>query len=130
MSRLLLDTHLVLWAAGEPSRLPSTASKLMIDRNNTLAFSPVAIWEVAIKAARSRPGFTLSASRLRRLLLAAGYEEICITGEHAAAVALLPLLHKDPFDRMLIAQARVEGCPLLTVDAMMAQYGAPVTLVT
>ncbi len=129
MSLLLLDTHLVLWAAAEPARLPALARAQMADRVNALAFSAVAIWEVSIKAARPRPGFAVQPGRLRRLLLATGYREVAVTGEHAAEVARLPPLHRDPFDRIMIAQARVEGAALLTVDAAMARYGEPVRMI-
>lgn len=129
MALLLLDTHLVLWAAGEPERLPAKARALMADPGHALAFSAVAVWEVAIKAARGRPGFAVRPGRFRRLLLAAGYREIAVSGEHAVAVADLPPIHKDPFDRVLVAQARVEGATLLTADATVARYGDPVALV-
>lgn len=129
MRLLLLDTHLVLWAAAEPARLPTRARALLEADDADLSFSAVAIWEVAIKTGRQRPGFAVSPARLRGRLMAAGYREIAVTGEHAAEVAALPPLHRDPFDRMLIAQARVEGALLLTVDRVMASYGAPVSWV-
>lgn len=128
MSLTLLDTHLILWGAAEPHRLPRSARACMEDPARQLAFSVVAIWEVSIKLTRRRPGFAFDPARLRRLLLGNGYREIDITGEHALAVRDLPALHGDPFDRILIAQARVEGASLLTVDAAMARYGAPVEL--
>lgn len=129
MSLLLLDTHILLWAAATPERLPEAARTRMAAPGNALAFSAVAIWEVAIKTARHRTDFAVPPERLRRLLLAAGYREIAVTGEHAAALAQLPPLHRDPFDRMLIVQARIEGAIVLTADAAMARYGEPVTLV-
>ena len=101
----------------------------MEDPRQALAFSVVAIWEVTIKLTRRRPGFSFDPARLRRLLIASGYREINITGEHALAVRDLPPVHGDAFDRILIAQARVEGARLLTVDAAMARYGAPVEFV-
>ncbi|MBX9701588.1 MAG: type II toxin-antitoxin system VapC family toxin [Acetobacteraceae bacterium] len=126
---VLLDTHLILWGAAEPHRLPAAARARIEDPATHLAFSVVAIWEVSIKLARRRPGFLFDPARLRTLLLANGYREIDITGAHALAVRDLPRVHGDPFDRILIAQARVEGATLLTVDAAMARYGAPVELV-
>ena len=127
--RLLLDTHLLLWAADfEPrkSSLSPTALLLIRDTANTLCFSPASIWEVAIKHALKRPDFQADPNTLRRSLLDNTYVELPITSEHAARVALLPPIHKDPFDRLLIAQAAAEGITLLTVDARMAEYGGPI----
>jgi PIN domain nuclease of toxin-antitoxin system len=128
--KLLLDTHLLLWAAEfEPDRksgLSATALLLIRDTANTLCFSPASIWEVAIKSALKRSDFRVDASSLRRSLLDNAYVELPITSEHAARVGLLPPIHKDPFDRLLIAQAAAEGVTLLTVDATMAEYGGPI----
>ena len=125
---LLLDTHLLIWAARYPERLPEDARDRIADTANTPAFSSASIWEVAIKAARGRETFRVDAALLRRGLLAAGYREMAVTGEHAIAVGRLPPLHKDPFDRILIAQAEVEGATLLTADATVARYAGPVRL--
>jgi PIN domain nuclease of toxin-antitoxin system len=128
--KLLLDTHLLLWSAefepGQKTGLSSTALRLIRDEANTLYFSPASIWEVAIKNAQGRPDFRADPHALRRSLLDNAYVELPITGEHAAGVALLPPIHKDPFDRLLIAQAAAEGVTLLTVDAAMAEYGGPI----
>jgi PIN domain nuclease of toxin-antitoxin system len=124
--RLLLDTHLLLWAAGPSPRLPTQARRMIDDRDNELLFSVVSLWEVAIKSARGRDDFQVDARLLRRTLLNNGYEELAVTGEHAVAVADLPPLHRDPFDRMLVAQSIVEGITLLTSDPRVAQYSAPV----
>jgi PIN domain nuclease of toxin-antitoxin system len=126
---LLLDTHLLLWAAYTPDKLSDTARQLMADEGNELWFSAASIWEVAIKHSLGRPDFQADPHVLRRGLLDNGYVELPITSEHAAAVEGLPSLHRDPFDRMLVAQALAEGVTLLTVDAMVAQYPAPVRLV-
>lgn len=126
---LLLDTHLVLWAAYQPDRLgPATAATLN-DGSNTLMVSAASIWEVAIKAGLGRPDFTVDANVLRRALVENGYRELPISSAHAAAVNGLPGLHRDPFDRLLVAQARVEGITLLTSDEQVAAYGDPVRLV-
>ncbi|MGZ3304592.1 MAG: type II toxin-antitoxin system VapC family toxin [Asticcacaulis sp.] len=127
--KLLLDTHLLLWAAGLPERLPAGALLLMEDPGNTLVFSAASLWEIAIKSSLGRADFEVDARLLRRGLLDNGYEELPITGAHAAAVANLPDLHKDPFDRMLVSQSQVEGIVLLTSDAMVAQYPGPIRLV-
>ena len=124
--RLLLDTHLLLWAAGPSPRLSSRARRLIEDPDNELLASAASLWEIAIKSALRRPNFPVDASLLRRNLLNNGYEELAVTGEHAVAVANLPPLHRDPFDRMLVAQSIVEGIMLLTSDPLVAQYSAPV----
>ena len=126
---LLVDTHLLLWAALEPEKLPAVAHALMADESNPLWFSAASIWEVAIKNSLGREDFRVDPRLLRRGLLDNGYVELPVTGEHAAAVAQLPPLHRDPFDRLLLAQATTEGVTLLTADATLAQYAAPVRLV-
>jgi len=127
--RLLIDTHLLLWAAAEPDRLPVEAARLIEDEENALGFSAASIWEVAIKAGLGRADFTADAGLLRRGLMDNGYVEVAITGAHAAAVAGLPPLHRDPFDRMLVAQAQVEGVCLLTADPVLAGYPVAVRVV-
>ena len=124
--RLLLDTHLLLWAAGSPERLPSVARELLDAPENTPIFSSASLWEVAIKSGLGRRDFRIDARLLRRGLLDNGYDELPITGEHAVALDGLPPIHTDPFDRMLIAQSMVEGITLLTADPLIAQYPAPI----
>lgn len=123
--KLLLDTHLLLWAAAGVG-LSAKASSMIHDPTNTLVFSPASIWEVAIKNGLGREDFHADPHLLRRGLLDNGYEELPITSEHAAAVAGLPDLHRDPFDRILIAQALVEGLALLTSDSQIAAYPGPI----
>jgi len=122
--KLLLDTHLLLWAVGPDERLSATARQLIGDPDNEVWFSTVSIWEVAIKHGRGR--VEVDPRLLRRGLLDNLYCELSVTGEHAVAIANLPLLHRDPFDRMLVAQSLVEGITLLTSDPLVAQYPAPV----
>ncbi|MBA3486572.1 MAG: type II toxin-antitoxin system VapC family toxin [Lysobacter sp.] len=124
--KLLLDTHLLLWAAGEPGRLSAAARALMDDPDNELLFSAASLWEVAIKHGLGREDFQVDARLLRRGLLDNGYQELPIASEHAVAIDGLPTIHKDPFDRLLVAQAMVEGITLLTVDPLVAQYPGPV----
>jgi PIN domain nuclease of toxin-antitoxin system len=124
--KLLLDTHLLLWAAGQPSRLSRAAHKLMNDSRNELIFSAANLWEIAIKRRLGRSDFQVEPRLLRRGLLDNGYTELAIGGDHTIALDGLPPLHKDPFDRILIAQAMVEGITLLTADPLVAQYPAPV----
>jgi PIN domain nuclease of toxin-antitoxin system len=122
--RFLLDTHLLLWATGHSRRLPAPARDLLEDPANEFCYSVASLWEVAIKQARRRSDFDVDPGLLRRTLLNSGYDELPITGEHAVIVAGLPLLHRDPFDRMLIAQSLAEGITLLTSDRRVAQYPA------
>lgn len=125
----LLDTHLLLWAAYEPQQLSQETSSIIEDYNHTLVFSAASIWEVAIKSSLARNDFDVDVRVLRRALLEAQYQELHITSAHTVEVADLPSHHKDPFDRLLFAQARVEGITLLTSDRLVAQYGQPVRLV-
>ena len=124
--KLLLDTQLLLWAAGQPERLPVAARAVIDDVRNKPMFSAASLWEVAIKSGLGRDDFRVDARLLRRGLLANGYDELAITGEHAVAVVALPPIHKDPFDRLLVAQSAVEGILLLTTDTLVAQYPGPV----
>src|SRR5437660_5086396 len=124
--KLLLDTHLLLWAAGQPDKLSPTARNLIDNPENEPLFSAASLWEVAIKRGIGRDDFQVDPRLLRRGLLDNGYEELAVTGAHAVALDTLPPLHKDPFDRLLIAQALVEGITLVTTDALVAHYPAPV----
>jgi PIN domain nuclease of toxin-antitoxin system len=129
VSFFLLDTHLLLWAAGPAERLSRDARSLIEDEANVLGFSVASIWEVAIKTGRGRGGFVTDPSRLRRYLLDEGYRELAITSDHVIAAGRLPPLHQDPFDRLLVGQADVEGATLLTVDAAVARYAGSIRLV-
>jgi PIN domain nuclease of toxin-antitoxin system len=123
---LLLDTHLLLWVISQSGRLSQPARQPIGEPDNELVFSTASIWKVAIKHGRGRDDFKVDPRVLRRGLLDNFYRELPVTGEHAVAVANLPPLHKDPFDRMLVAQSVVEGIVLLTTDPVVAQYPAPV----
>lgn len=120
---LLLDTHILLWAAGQPERLAPRARERLLDPVNSLAFSSASLWEIVIKRGLGRSDFNVDPRRLWRLLLANGYRELSVTTEHTLAIGDLPDLHRDPFDRILIAQARVEGLLLLTADEAVGRYG-------
>ncbi len=124
--KLLLDTHLLLWAANEPKRLPKAARALIEDLGNDLLFSAASMWEITIKGSLGRKDFQVNARLLRRGLLDNGYSELPITSEHAINVDHLPATHKDPFDRILVAQATVEGITLLTNDRKLANYPGPI----
>lgn len=124
--KILLDTHLLLWAAGQPGRLSTRARKLISDPHNQPVFSSASLWEIAIKSGLGRADFQVNARMLRRELLDNGYTELPITGEHVVAAAELPAIHRDPFDRLLVAQAMVEGITLLSADPVVAEYKGPV----
>ncbi len=122
----LLDTHLLLWAAGLPDRLPLEVRELLADPATEPAYSAASLWEVAIKSGLGRTDFSVDPRLLRRGLLENGYTELPVTGTHAVAVDLLPEIHKDPFDRILIAQAQVEGITLWTMDEVVGRYPGPI----
>ena len=124
--KFLLDTHLLLWAAGEPKRLSKAVRSLLEDAHNELLFSAASLWEVAIKSALRRKDFRVEVRLLRRGLLDNGYSELPIVSDHVVAIESLPPIHKDPFDRVLVAQATVEGITLLTNDPAVAQYPGPI----
>ena len=127
--KLLLDTHVLLWAAGSPERLSAKAQALLEDPQNELLFSAASLWEIAIKSGLGRSDFQVDARVLRRGLLDNGYQELAIFSEHAVYIDNLPPIHKDPFDRILVAQASFEGITLLTADTLVAQYPGPVRLI-
>lgn len=124
--RLLLDTHLVLWAVGLPERLSKELSDLLRDPDHVPVFSAASIWEVAIKHGLGRTDFKVDCNALRRRLTEHGWEELPITARHAAEIGNLPAIHRDPFDRMLVAQAIVERMPFWTADRQVANYPGPV----
>jgi PIN domain nuclease of toxin-antitoxin system len=127
--RLLLDTQLLLWAAGDPAKFSAETRHLLEDPENQLIFSPVSLWEIALKQTLGRRDLRVDIRMLRRGMLDNGYLELPITGAHAIAMESLPPLHSDPFDRMLVAQARSEGASLLTADPLVAQYHGSVRMV-
>lgn len=126
--KFLLDTHVLLWAAGASRRLPADGRALLEDPENEVVFSAASLWEVAIKRGIRREEFSADPRLLRRGLLENDYVELPVTSAHAAAVDLLPPIHRDPFDRILIAQAQIEGLTLLTADEVVARYPGPIQL--
>ena len=127
---LLLDTQLLLWAAATPERLSKEASDLIRNRENRLYFSAVSIWEIAIKRGLGQADFRVDPALLRRGLVENGYDELPMTSTHAIEIGHLPAIHRDPFDRMLVAQAGSEGLLLLTSDAVVARYPGPIQLIS
>jgi PIN domain nuclease of toxin-antitoxin system len=120
--KLLLDTHIAIWAATNPGRLSGEARASIENLENELFFSAASIWEVAIKRISSRGESLPDHRMLRRNLLENDYRELSITSEHAVAIDTLPGIHKDPFDRILIAQAIVEALTFVTADRTVAKY--------
>lgn len=126
---LLVDTHIVLWSANESPDLPQAARSLIEGTETVPCFSAASIWEVAIKLARSKPGFSVNPRSLRAGLLQNGWREIPVTGEHAAATLDLPAIHKDPFDRLIVVQAVHENLVLMTSDRILARYPGNILMV-
>lgn len=124
--KILADTHILLWASDHPQRLSKAARLLLSDVENDLLFSPMSIWEVAVKGALGRKDFQFDPRVLRRNLLDNSYLELPLTSDHVLAVQGLPSIHNDPIDRLLIAQATVEGILLLTADRQIAKYPGPI----
>lgn len=122
----LLDTQVLLWAAGVPDRLPADARALIEDPATALLYSAASLWEVTIKNGLGRADFSVDPRLLRRGLLENGYTELAVTGAHAVAADMLPPIHKDPFDRLLVAQAQIEGVTLITADEVVGRYPGPI----
>lgn len=127
--RFLLDTHVLAWALGERRKLAKAVLEQLADPDHDVFFSAVSIWEIAIKSALSRGGFSLSPRLIADAAVATGFQRLPVTVEHALAIHDLPALHGDPFDRMLVAQSRCEGLHLLTRDAALGGYGDWVRLI-
>lgn len=123
---VIADTHVLLWVAEAPERLSDAAQDLLTAEATTPLFSVVSLWEISIMRAQDRADFQIDPHRFRRQLLGNDWRELPISSEHAILAGSLPALHKDPFDRMLLAQAIVEGARLLTMDRQLKRYGAPV----
>ena len=124
--RLLLDTHVLLWSLAASRKLPPAARRLLVDPRNTILYSAASVWEIAIKSALARKDFRVDLPQLLRAAGATGFIELTVTSAHAARVATLPDLHRDPFDRLLIAQALTESAVLITNDARLGQYGGEI----
>ena len=120
--KLLIDTHLLLWAAA--GTLPEKAIPYFANEENQLFFSSASIWEVVIKKGLNRPDFQIDPATLYWGLLDNGYTELVITSRHTLLVDDLPSIHKDPFDRILIAQAIAEEVLLLSSDKAVSQYSS------
>lgn len=128
--RLLLDTHILIWALSDPSRLSPAARDLLEDTGNDIFFSAASIWEIAIKARLGRLTFNHRPGHVTRTALATGFEELPIRSDAAEKVEELPLLHRDPFDRLLVAQALCGPLRLVTADTQIVPYTDLVMLVS
>jgi PIN domain nuclease of toxin-antitoxin system len=120
--RLLVDTQVLLWAAAEPERLPPSFRERLESPANEVLFSAASIWELAIKMQIGRFSLAVQPEEIARTAVERGFEELPVMAVHAAGVRHLPLHHRDPFDRLLIAQAVHEPARLLTADRMLAKY--------
>jgi PIN domain nuclease of toxin-antitoxin system len=127
--RLLLDTHVALWALTDNRKLSRKARALIQDPQNDIYFSAATIWEIAIKHALARKDMPVSAAEAQKYFIAAGYIELPFHAHHAAAVESLPGHHADPFDRILVAQAQHEPMKLLTHDRQLIAYGQSIEFV-
>ena len=124
--RLLLDTHVLLWSVAASRRLPPDARDLLVDPRNTILYSAASVWEIAIKRALGRKDFRVDVAQLLQAAGDTGFIELPVTSAHAARVATLPDLHRDPFDRLLIAQILTESAVLITNDAQLGPYSGQV----
>ena len=124
--KFLLDTHFILWLPIGGSGLSRAALKLIRDPGNEFSFSVLSLWEIALKRSRYGGAFGFDPREIRRQMIDNGYEELAVEAAHVLAVDALAPIHKDPFDRLLIAQAIIEGITLLTVDATVARYPGPI----
>ena len=127
--RLLLDTHLLLWAVARSERLSPEARLLIEDPRNDVQYSAASVWEIAIKSTLRRKDFRVDLSLLHSAFSVIGLTELPVRAEHAIGVTHLPPIHRDPFDRLLVAQSVVEPLVLLTNDAVLARYGQVVRVV-
>jgi PIN domain nuclease of toxin-antitoxin system len=124
--RLLLDTHVLLWALMAPQRLLPGLRQVLVDPAHEVLFSAASIWEIAIRRGLDRPAFAFEPADIAAAARAVPFAELPVCAGHAAAVRTLPALHADPFDRLLIAQATAEGALLVSDDSAVLRYPAPV----
>ena len=122
----LVDTHVLIWLAVDSPRLSDVVRDLLSDPDNHIFFSAISIFEIAVKERLSKRGFDVEANVIRRMMIENDFAELSVTGLHAAHVATLPLVHRDPFDRLLVAQAMMEGLTLMTADEQIARYPGPI----
>jgi PIN domain nuclease of toxin-antitoxin system len=122
----LVDTHVLIWLAVDSPRLNRQTRDLLSDPDNEIFFSAISIFEIAIKQRLGKVDFHVEPVAIRRMMIEKGYFELIVNGLHAASVGAMPLIHRNPFDRLLVAQANVEGITLLTADEQVARYPGPI----
>ncbi|OHV83761.1 type II toxin-antitoxin system VapC family toxin [Rhizobium sp. LCM 4573] len=127
--KVLLDSHLLVWLVGASYRLPLDAREIIENPDHEIFFSSASIWELSIKYSSGKIGLELPPRMLYRVLIESDFQELAVTATHALEVELLQPIHKDPFDRILVAQSMSEGMLLLTSDETIAQYNGPIRLV-
>lgn len=127
--KLLLDTHVALWAIADDPRLDATARKLILDPANEVTVSAATVWEIAIKHSLNKGDMPLSGADALGYFRDAGYRLLPITPQHAVAVEDLPPINRDPFDRLIVAQALLEPLRLLTHDGTLARYSDTIILI-
>jgi PIN domain nuclease of toxin-antitoxin system len=127
--RLLLDTHVLLWAVSDPVRLGPATRDILEDPDNEVLFSAASIWEIAIKARLGRADFPLRPEQVAREARITGFLELPVSADVAAQVVDLPLYHRDPFDRLLVAQAMAEPVHFYSADALLARYSELVQII-
>ena len=118
----LLDTHILIWTAISPHKISPELASLLSDSSNHLYFSSASIWEISIKESLGKRDFHVSSNKLHDGLVENGYKEIKVSALHAMGVIKLPFIHRDPFDRILVATAIWENMPLLTNDSTLSPY--------
>jgi PIN domain nuclease of toxin-antitoxin system len=120
--RVLLDTHVLLLSLAQPAKLSPKARRLLESEAQDLLFSAASVWEIAIKRQIGRLAFSVSPAEIVEAARDTGFRELPVRAAHAVALDRLPLRHRDPFDRLLIAQAVAEGAGFLTADRALRQY--------
>ena len=120
--RLLLDTQVLLWAVANPRQLGKSALAVIEAPENDVLFSAASIWEIAIKASLKRDDFQFTPEEIMAAALESGFEELPVNSAAAAYTGKLPAYHRDPFDRLLIAQAVTEPAMLYTADPQLEPY--------
>ncbi|CDZ65444.1 Pilus retraction motor protein [Neorhizobium galegae bv. orientalis] len=127
--KILLDSHLLVWLVGASHRLPLIAREIIENPDHEIFFSSASIWELSIKCSSGKIGLELPPRMLYRVLIESGFGELAVTASHALKVDSLQQIHRDPFDRILIAQSMCEGMLLLTSDETIAKYSGPIRFV-
>ena len=125
---LLIDTHVLIWALKDPARLDAATRDALEDAENEVFFSAASIWEIAIKARLGRVDFGHGSAEVARIARATGFVDLPVLADAAVRIEALPLHHRDPFDRLLVAQAMAGPFQLITADPLLKPYSELVTL--